>query len=62
VGGVFAERVAGGEVGNDALFREDAGGGDRDSKDGGLGVLGELEKPRASSASSKTARAAGKLS
>ena len=43
VGGVFAEGVAGGEGGVDAAFGEDAGGGDGDGEDGGLGVLGELE-------------------
>ena len=43
VGGVLAEGVAGGEGGGDALFGQDAGGGDGDGEDGGLGVLGELE-------------------
>ena len=43
VGGVLAEGVAGGEGGGDALFCEDAGGGDGDGEDRGLGVLGELE-------------------
>ena len=75
MGGVFAEGVTGGEGGLDAALGEDAGGGDRDGEDRGLSVLGELElvfgaledelregKPRASSASSKMARATGKLS
>ncbi len=74
VGAVFAQRMAGGERGRDAFFSQHALGGDRDGQDGGLGVLGELEvffgafkmsfesgKPRASSASSKTALAVGKL-
>ena len=41
--GVLTEGVAGGEGGEDTLVYEDAGGGYRDSEDGGLGVLGELE-------------------
>src|ERR1700729_2804425 len=43
VGGVFAERMAGGEGRVNAAFDEDACGGDRDGEDCGLRGLGELE-------------------
>ena len=45
VGGVLAEGVAGGEGRLEVaeFFLEDAGGGDGDSQDRGLGVFGELE-------------------
>ncbi len=45
MGGVLAEGVAGGEGGLEVaeFSLQDAGSGDGDGEDGGLGVLGEFE-------------------